>query len=239
MVGGMDEMDELDQIGRRFGTDKSSLGHGLLSSYVFFLPDREDRFLFLEFGVYHGASARTWIMYFPNVTYVGIDKNAPTHSIDAANSTFVRANATDHETLLELSSRFEAPKVILDDASHKWSHQRTSFFLFWDWLAPGGTYIIEDLHTSNEPGFSGADLMSPMSWLERLAFGLQQRRTQREHFIATEHPDIVRVVESLESISFIRSAVILRKRSDADSVLPQSPRLQKARNWIRFGLRPR
>src|SRR5262249_14218852 len=45
--------------------------------------------------------------------------------------------------------------VIIDDGSHIADHQRASFLSLWPHLRDGGTYIIEDCHTSYWQEYGG------------------------------------------------------------------------------------
>lgn len=219
--------DSLDLIGLRHGTDKSSASHNYLEIYEKFLPRRDENFVFLEFGVHHGASARTWSEYFPNATYVGLDKRRTWRGKFGNNCNFFAGNVLSPQTIVKLARMFEAPSVILDDASHKWSDQREALFRYWPWLQPGGLFIIEDLHTSNEPGYAKNDLCPPTTWLATMFEGMQQRRERWDHFATTQSPELVELVDQTESMTFIRSAALLRKRSTAPSRPPivlSSPR---------------
>ena len=59
----------------------------------------------------------------------------------------------DEAVLQELAELH--PRIIVDDASHLWSHQIKAFFALFPSLPSGGIYIMEDLETSlsmNLPG---------------------------------------------------------------------------------------
>jgi hypothetical protein len=57
----------LDELGRTYGTDRSSAGHNYLGLYERFLASRRDQTTSaLEIGVLRGQSLRMWSEYFPN-----------------------------------------------------------------------------------------------------------------------------------------------------------------------------
>jgi hypothetical protein len=68
-----------------------------------------------------------------------------------------------------MAPRFD---IIIDDASHASYHQQLAFKTLWKQLAPGGLYIIEDLHWQS-PVFEAAMPAVPLSrdlftdWFER------------------------------------------------------------------------
>jgi hypothetical protein len=64
----------LDEIARKFGTDKSSLLNALTEKYEMYLePRRHERLTLLEIGIYQGASLRMWHEYLPEATIAGAD----------------------------------------------------------------------------------------------------------------------------------------------------------------------
>jgi hypothetical protein len=71
----MEHILTLDELGRKFGTDKSSQAHNYLAVYEQFLaPYRANADLgVLEIGVRDGPSVRVWQEYFPAAQIVGVD----------------------------------------------------------------------------------------------------------------------------------------------------------------------
>ena len=66
----------LDELGKKYGLDKSSLLHGYLDEYERFLaPIREQELRVMEIGVLEGASLSMWKEYFPNTRLIGVDTN--------------------------------------------------------------------------------------------------------------------------------------------------------------------
>ncbi|AAN12661.1 methyltransferase [Mycobacterium phage Omega] len=155
----------LHEIGLRHGTDKAT-HHKFCDFYEEHLPGRDFSGRLLEIGIMHGASLRTWAEYYPNAEIVGIDTFDKSYLNLPNNVSVVHGDATDHHVTAPLGT-FD---IIVDDGSHLTSDQQVSFlWLYYNQLADGGIYILEDLHTSL-PGYPGPYVDSkvlPVEMLER------------------------------------------------------------------------
>jgi len=96
-----------------------------------------------------------WLEYLPDACIYGIDidraairrtlricDNDPRLKLKKMDQADKEAQAKWAE---ELGVQFD---VVLDDGSHRCSHQIKSFEALWPYVAPGGLYIIEDVFTS-------------------------------------------------------------------------------------------
>lgn len=148
----------LDELGRKYATDKSSTGKsrseqskGLdyLKHYERFLePRRGTTRKVLEIGVLKGASLRVWRDYFPDSTVFGLDIHESALRVAAEGIHIHLVDQSDRERL-ETFARDHGPfDLIVEDGSHLWEHQINCL----KWLLPhvrsGGVYIVEDLQTS-------------------------------------------------------------------------------------------
>ncbi|MDR2300457.1 MAG: class I SAM-dependent methyltransferase [Deltaproteobacteria bacterium] len=142
----------LDRLGQKHGTDKRSgpNAHDFLRKYEFFLkPLKDEDFVFVELGVYKGASLRTWSEYFTKATLIGVDIEPLVKEFDLGRGQVIIGDVSKDDfldTLIALN-----PRVVLDDASHWWPDQIRSLFSFYPTLPSGGLYIMEDIHTSFSP----------------------------------------------------------------------------------------
>ena len=142
--------DDLDAIGLRYGTDKSSIHHDFLSFYErFFASLRSHRGLkLLEIGVYDGASLRTWEDYFPHAEITGIDITPAAQQHATTRTRVEIVDQSDIVSIVELAARNGPFDIIIDDGSHQWDHQITSFRGLFPFVKRGGFYVLEDLDTS-------------------------------------------------------------------------------------------
>lgn len=200
----------LDAIGLETGTDKSSAGHGYLSTYAaLFEPLRERPVKLLEIGIWEGASLRIWPQYFahPEARFIGVD-------IDLSRVRFsdnldnrvgaIYADASKPEDLRaavdELGGSID---IVIDDGSHLVAQQRASFNYLRQFLTPGGLYIVEDLHTHF---WERANPGDAFQWLTDLAADIVGRGRERYNRQPGE------LNGDLYSLSFYQSLAVFRKR---------------------------
>jgi hypothetical protein len=145
----------LDQIAIRHQTDKSSIHHNYTPVYEkFFGHLRSHPLVLLELGVggywkknegFHGA--KTWAEYFHAGKIISIDifeKEPPQNP----QIRFFRGSQDDEAFLSSLVGEIGHPDIIIDDASHVNPKTVRSFEILFPMLKPGGTYVIEDCHSS-------------------------------------------------------------------------------------------
>lgn len=145
----------LEEIGRGYGTDKSSLDHGYLEQYEQLFPEPERVRGVLEIGLRRGGdwqarnkhrvpSLAMWRDFFPNAHVYGLDlKTLP---VDDPRITTVVGDQSSAEDLARLRRAVdERLDLIVDDGSHRPEHMGFTFLQLHDLVRPGGFYIIEDL----------------------------------------------------------------------------------------------
>jgi len=134
----------LDELAIKYGSDKSSLGHGYMNFYSNTLPDNISSIM--EIGVLKGASINVWKEAYPEANIWGVDlfEENPIPEIDGVN--FLKGNQLDHELLYHIRNDIK-PQIIIEDCSHNCiDHWVTMFSL----ISCCELYIIEDLHTCTE-----------------------------------------------------------------------------------------
>ncbi len=90
-------------------------------------------------------SIQMWLEYFPRAQIFGFDVSDFSH-MKSARFHFERGNSAVEEDLQRLARAAPYFDIIIDDASHASYHQQLAFRVLFPHLAPGGLYIIEDLH---------------------------------------------------------------------------------------------
>ena len=159
----------LNDIGVKYGADKSSIFHNYLDFYQEQLPDQSFSGRLLEIGVMDGLSMKMWREYYPNAEIVGIDIKDMDHMHNddwqvPDSVKLIRCDGTDPKQTKPLGM-FD---IIIDDGSHYWSEQQKSFeILYYKQLNPGGIYIIEDLWTSYIDYYANAKI-NTLQYLKRL-----------------------------------------------------------------------
>ncbi|MGC9269831.1 class I SAM-dependent methyltransferase [Acidiphilium sp.] len=163
----------LTDLANRAGSDKGSacsFAHRYTDLYdLIFFPYRDRAIDFLELGLAVGGpetregrverkvaspSVAMWLDYFTAARIFGFDISDFSH-IRHERFRFIRGDAGKIDDLERLAAAAAQFDIILDDASHASYHQQLAFRTLWPRLAPGGLYIIEDLHWQS-PVFEAA-----------------------------------------------------------------------------------
>lgn len=140
----------------KFNTDKYN--HGYVPVYEKYFNSQKDSIKnVLEIGVYQGDSLRYWKSLFPNALVCGADINDCT-SFEEENIKIYILNQDNRQDILNFANSIDYNfDVIIDDGGHTMKQQQKTFGILFSKLAPGGTYIIEDLHTSDKSQWMDAD----------------------------------------------------------------------------------
>lgn len=113
----------------------------------------------LEIGVYRGGSMQMWARFFgPEASLVGldIDEVAIVAAEDSqARYSVVLADQEDRDALAKIAQTHGPFDVVIDDGGHTMSQQIASVEALFPLLADGGTYIVEDCHTSYWDTYGG------------------------------------------------------------------------------------
>lgn len=129
----------------------------------------------LEIGIQNGGSLEIWAEYFPNFEkIVGCDIDEKCSGLNYADGriSVVVGDATDPSTeqkIISLSGQFD---IIIDDGSHESGEIIKAFARYFRHLAPGGLFVVEDLHCSYwKDNFNGGlnAPFSSISFFKRLA----------------------------------------------------------------------
>lgn len=150
----------LHEIGMRYGTDKATF-HGYLDFYQDQLPTRDFAGTLLEIGVMDGASLKMWRDYYPHAKIIGVD---PYRFPSVPGCRVYDLDATLRRHMDVITERYDPFGVIIDDGSHRTADQQRSFELLWPSVAPGGVYVIEDLHTSYMSNYINSPVTT-IDWL--------------------------------------------------------------------------
>lgn len=209
---------ELDQLALSHGTDKSAKTHDYMRLYEFvFAPFKDREFCFMELGVglprINAASLRSWRKYFTKAKIVGVDNNPKVDTLERDNFEIVIGNAAKPRFLRSIFEQFQ-PSIILDDASHKWSHQITAFRVLFPLLPPGGIYVIEDIFTSF-PMPTKYDVYadhpeSCWTFIARLQMALAGAQTELPPLSVEE----AEIVSWIDAIFLTRKTVVFVKRHE-------------------------
>lgn len=129
-------------------SDKS-FWHGYTGFYAQALPV-EVSGLVIEFGVFNGNSIRWLLQRYPQARIVGADIVPPQPQWPVhARVEYAQLDQASDAQVQALLQRLPPAELIIEDGSHMPSHQWRCLWMGLDRLAPGGTYVLEDIHTSH------------------------------------------------------------------------------------------
>lgn len=211
-------MTELDQIGCKYGTDKSSDFHNYLNKYEFYLSKlRNEKIKILELGVQNGKSLMMWSDYFKEAIIYGVDIDPSCEKYSGENRKVLIQDLSDEEGLAELAKL--KCDIVIDDASHMWSHQIKSMCHIIPEMPSGGIFIMEDLETSF-PSYRnwlvGDAVISAYDFCEALAYVVCSREHLKEEMVKTGAWKLRKEIEmigmQLEMVTMIHGSCIMIKR---------------------------
>lgn len=158
----------LDELACQFGTDKSSKFHNYTVIYEsYFSSLRKKPINFLEIGIEGSTSVKMWDNYFEHPKAVLNFIDIESKWVNGCHELVMNHELTDRVCPYEvdqgnksqlsnfcskINGKFD---IIIDDGGHTMEQQITSFCFLFPYVACGGVYVIEDLHTSFFPMFGG------------------------------------------------------------------------------------
>lgn len=142
------------ELAQKHGTDKASL-HGYDRWYSrYFEPLRDRPLRLLEIGIYKGASLRLWEEYFPNAEIFGIEYDQELVEAYEGRAKVFLGKQEDVTFLEQVYAQTGPLDVVIDDGGHMWGPQQIACEYFWPRLHYNGLYVVEDLHTANDPAYA-------------------------------------------------------------------------------------
>jgi len=156
-----DVSENLDELGRIYGTDKIGTHYYTAHYKVHFESFRSRKINLLEIGVggydkpfSGGKSLRMWKKYFPegNIFSIDIyDKSA----LQEERIRIFQGSQADRVFLNKVCDEIGGLDIIIDDGSHINEHVIESFRILFPRLNDGGIYVVEDTNTSYWPEYGG------------------------------------------------------------------------------------
>jgi SAM-dependent methyltransferase len=144
---------ELCEIGKKYGTDKSSQSYTLFYDGLF-KNKKNETLSIAEFGILDGASLRMWKEYFVNAEIHGFEYD--NYLIDRFKQkcnnnriTLSNIDVTNRYSILSALSEFNVLyDIMIEDTTHLFEDQINVIENAYQYLKPGGILIIEDISKS-------------------------------------------------------------------------------------------
>jgi hypothetical protein len=220
-------MSILNELAKRYGTDKSSEIHNYCVKYEKYLPfERYNGLNIMEIGVQGGHSLRTWKDFYYRSQILGIDINPECNQYGEERITIEIGSQADGKFLSNIKLQYGPFDMILDDGSHINEHVIFSFENLWDSIKSGGVYVIEDVATSYYESYGGGrykqgtimeyfkGITDEVNFfgetLEDFHFALARREDELDKQF--EKKGYKYIGTQIESINFLNGIIIITKR---------------------------
>jgi demethylmacrocin O-methyltransferase len=143
--------------------------HNYTPAYHGMFGDRRDSVRrVLEVGVNAGSSLRMWEEYFPAATIVGFDIRREVLFTDGRVECHYADQSSRQSLLAAVAAAGGGPfDLIIDDGSHEDAHQITTAETLLPFLAPGGAFVIEDIHIDCRPESLADRIQAPAGFAWR------------------------------------------------------------------------
>ena len=132
------------------------MGHGYSEFYEQHLNFFKNKKInILEIGSFAGASAATFVKYFPSAMIYCLDINLTNFKFISKNIKVFGLDVSKKSMInkfyqkIKISQEIEHFDIIIDDGSHKLSDIIISLNTFFRNLTPGGFYVLEDFKFPN------------------------------------------------------------------------------------------
>jgi len=110
----------------------------------------------VEFGVQFGGSAQMWREYFgPDAAIYGVDIDPRCKAWEEPGFKVFIGDQADRRFLRRIAKKVGPIDVLIEDGGHHPAQQIATFEELYPQVRPGGVFLIEDLHTSYFPTYSG------------------------------------------------------------------------------------
>lgn len=191
---------------------------------------RDEPISLLEIGIQNGGSLEIWAKYFTNarcITGCDINKNCRNLTFDDPRVAVFVGDANSDAIKREIERQSARFDIIIDDGSHKSRDIVKSFSQYFPLLNAGGIFFAEDLHCSYWQDFEGGlfDPLSSIAFFKDLSdiinhehWGIPEtRKAFLENFrIAYGAEFSESDLAEIQSVEFLNSICVVRKRNDQD-----------------------
>jgi cephalosporin hydroxylase len=164
----------------------------------------------LEIGISHGGSLQLWKKYFGDkVNVYAIDINPECKKLEEERLKIFIGSQSDSLFLQQVIPELPDLDIIIDDGGHTMNQQIVSFENLYLKVKEGGSYIVEDTHTSYWHSFHGGVKKSSsfIEYSKNLVDSLYEGHINDKRKIV-----INEITKHIDGISFFDSIVVFEKR---------------------------
>ncbi len=163
----------------------------------------------LEIGVAGGGSLEIWRQYFgARARLVGIDINPVCRNFEAPGTRVVIGDQGDPKFLQKVAAEFGPFDIVIDDGSHHYEHQLTTFRTLFPLIRENGIYACEDLCTSYWREEFGGGVLRPGTFIEFLKGLIDEMNA----WFWRDSEDVGSFATSTHGMHFYPALVVIEKR---------------------------
>lgn len=134
--------------------------------HAHFAGYRDQKITIIEFGVSHGGSLQMWKDYFGNkAEIIGVDIDPRCKELEESQVKIRIGDQEDRAFLKSLVEEFGSFDIVIEDGGHTMPQQINTFEEIFPAVKDGGTFLIEDLHTSYWKEYGGG-YKNPKTFIE-------------------------------------------------------------------------
>lgn len=207
-------MEKLNDLAVKYQTDKKLPdgkkakngvhGHGYTPHYEWYFSNRKIKNL-LEIGISFGGSLLMWNKYLPDTQLWGMDISEKRFKRKKLEKRGIKIHIGDQSNPDDLKvyqdKQFD---VIIDDGGHRMKQQQVSLVELFPSVAPGGLYVIEDIHTSLKASFWDNHPETPT--LQVLKAIKRRDPTYRSNYIKPKQ--LKKLIEDIQEVVFLENEKI-------------------------------
>jgi hypothetical protein len=190
-----------------------------------FYPYLNKHPVMLEVGVAHGGSTEMYQQYFNGCTIHAVDYDPRfEHVVDSLGVTVTlgdQENSEFWDSYLVDKPNFD---IIIDDGGHTMQQQIVTLLKTYPKLKEGGTYIVEDTHTSYWEQWGGK-FRDPNTFVEMSKGLVDLLHAPHIKDIAAPQ-ELLQIFQDLWSITFYNSIVVFEKKKSLPSIEANNGRPQ-------------
>jgi cephalosporin hydroxylase len=179
-----------------------------------FSPFRGKPVNVVEFGVSHGGSLQMWKEYFgPRAHITGVDIMPKCAQLAEDRIDVVIGDQEDRAFLRSLARKLGSVDVLIEDGGHTAAQQIHTFEEFWPYIADGGVFLVEDLHSSYWERYGGG-YKRPGTFIEYAKDLIDQQHAwhsrEKDKFDVDEYTRTIRGMHVYDSIIVFDKAPVSR-----------------------------
>jgi len=149
-----------NQLEKYFYKNNKKLIHKWLHYFniydLHFSKYRKKSVTILEFGVFQGGSLQMWRDYFgKKARIIGVDINPKCKTLEEKGIEIYIGDQEDRKFLNNLMKKIGKVDIVIEDGGHTMQQQINTFEEVFPYVKDGGTFLIEDLHTSYWKEYGG------------------------------------------------------------------------------------